>query len=260
MSPLLDYLYESDDDEAQQSSFVNPNNEYTKCVSIYYEHIILPSDTFQGICLQYKVIPTKLRQLNKFSGNSLSLAPKKLIIPKLLHALGSIRVQDRTTEEYKIHYIMSCFEFIDYKESKEYCEIHEWDTQKVVECISHDFDCNTCEGRGYSAGYLRKRDSFLKGRQKEEESKENHYNLRIQDMDFSVLQKRTDGALLLDLNRLKKIIMSKPLRNRDGAGDNMNASEFDIEMKDFSNLSQSSSGDIGAHEPLEVLRKQALCS
>lgn len=44
----------------------------------YYQHIILPSDTIQGICLQYRVSPVILRQINTFSSSSLLLAPKKL--------------------------------------------------------------------------------------------------------------------------------------------------------------------------------------
>eukprot|EP00979_Chaetoceros_neogracilis_P013141 scaffold3704_cov271-Chaetoceros_neogracile.AAC.5 len=267
MSPFLkfEYLCESDDeDESQKPSCGNRKDYSNICASIYYEHIILPSDTFQGICLQYKTIPTKLRQLNKFSGNSLTLAPKKLIIPKLLRALGSIRVQDRTTEEYKIHYIMSCFEFIDYEESKAYCEIHEWDMHKVVECISYDFDCSNCEGRGYTVRQKRKLGTSLKGRQEligrqeEDECKENHYKLRIQDLDFSVLQKRTFGSLHFDLNRLRKsmtVSTSKTSQNVGDTGDQMFSFEIGIEMKNLS-FGQSSSEDIEDSESSESCEKK----
>jgi hypothetical protein len=71
----------------------------------YVEHVILPSDTFQGICLAYKISATRLRQVNHFSGNNLSNAPKKLIIPLTKKALrsGFIRVQDKESQEYKLH-------------------------------------------------------------------------------------------------------------------------------------------------------------
>lgn len=72
----------------------------------YVEHvIILPTDTFQGICLAYKISATRLRQVNHFSGSNLSIAPKKLIIPLTKKALrsGFIRVQDKETQEYKLH-------------------------------------------------------------------------------------------------------------------------------------------------------------
>jgi len=45
------------------------------------EHWIQPSDTFQGICLQYGITSTQLRQANYgFSGTNLSLAPNPLKI------------------------------------------------------------------------------------------------------------------------------------------------------------------------------------
>jgi LysM repeat protein len=71
----------------------------------YYEHVILPTDTLQGICLAYKVSSTRLKQANHFSGGSLLLAPKKLLIPVSKQALrsGFIRVQDTDAKEYKLY-------------------------------------------------------------------------------------------------------------------------------------------------------------
>jgi len=49
----------------------------------YVTHTVELSDTFQGICLKYKVSPTTLRKLNGgFSGSTLSLAPHTLLLPK----------------------------------------------------------------------------------------------------------------------------------------------------------------------------------
>ena len=48
---------------------------------IVVEHWVQPSDTFQGICLQYGITSTQLRQANYgFSGTHLSLAPNPLKI------------------------------------------------------------------------------------------------------------------------------------------------------------------------------------
>jgi hypothetical protein len=71
----------------------------------YTEHIVLPTDTLQGICLAYKISATRLRQVNQFSGNSLTMAPKKLIVPFSMQAIrsGFIKVQDQDSREYKIH-------------------------------------------------------------------------------------------------------------------------------------------------------------
>jgi hypothetical protein len=75
----------------------------------YVEHVILPTDTFQGICLAYKISATRLRQVNHFSGSNLSNAPKKLIIPLTKKALrsGFIRVQDKESHEYKLHALIA---------------------------------------------------------------------------------------------------------------------------------------------------------
>ena len=75
----------------------------------YLEHIILPSDTLQGICLAYKTSGTRLRQANHFSGSNLSGAPKKLIIPISKKAIrsGYIHVQNKETKEYKIYAVMA---------------------------------------------------------------------------------------------------------------------------------------------------------
>lgn len=70
----------------------------------YTEHIVLPSDTLQGICLAYGISATRLRQANHFSGNSLTMAPKKLIVPFSMKAIrsGFVKVQDQDSREYKI--------------------------------------------------------------------------------------------------------------------------------------------------------------
>ena len=88
----------------------------------YLEHVVLPSDTLQGICLAYKVNVTRLRQANCFSGNSLSLAPKKLVIPLSKQALrsGCIRVQDTDAKEYKLHAFLAEFPDLSTTEAKAY--------------------------------------------------------------------------------------------------------------------------------------------
>jgi len=84
----------------------------------YCEHVVLPTDTLQGICLAYKVSSTRLRQANHFSGNSLLLAPKKLVIPISKKALrsGYMRVQDTDAKEYKLHAFLA--EFPDFGETE----------------------------------------------------------------------------------------------------------------------------------------------
>ena len=88
----------------------------------YVEHVILPTDTLQGICIGYKINSTRLRQANHFSGNSLLLAPKKLVIPISKKALrsGFIRVQDTDAKEYKLHAFLAEFADLSLTEAKAY--------------------------------------------------------------------------------------------------------------------------------------------
>ena len=86
----------------------------------YVEHVVLPTDTLQGICIAYKVSATNLRRANHFTGHSLHLAPKKLLIPvsgKALRA-GYIRVQETDSKEYKLHYFESEFPDLSTTEAK----------------------------------------------------------------------------------------------------------------------------------------------
>lgn len=86
----------------------------------YVEHVILPTDTLQGICLAYKISATRLKQANHFSGNGLSLAPKKLVIPLSKMALqsGYIRSQDTDAKEYKLHAILAEYRHLTLVEAK----------------------------------------------------------------------------------------------------------------------------------------------
>jgi len=61
----------------------------------YVVHKVTPSDTIQGICLRYHVTATKLRQVNKFSGTNLLLAPSNLIIP-ISKTSGELNSADAT--------------------------------------------------------------------------------------------------------------------------------------------------------------------
>lgn len=87
----------------------------------YVEHVVMPTDTLQGVCLQYKVSATRLRQANQFSGNTLLLAPKKLIIPLSKNGLktGAIRMQDRTTKEFKLQALVAEYTDMGLEEAKQ---------------------------------------------------------------------------------------------------------------------------------------------
>ena len=59
---------------AAKSQSIKPTDEYI-------EHIVLPTDTLQGICLEYNVSAMRLKNENGFSGDSLPITTTKLRIP-----------------------------------------------------------------------------------------------------------------------------------------------------------------------------------
>lgn len=107
-------------DSSENNNYLGPSGKGVLGVD-YVEHVVLPTDTLQGICLAYKIgSSTRLRQANHFSGNSLLLAPKKLVIPLSKKALrsGFIRVQDTDAKEYKLHAMLAEFPDLSMTEAK----------------------------------------------------------------------------------------------------------------------------------------------
>ena len=100
----------------------------------FVEHVVLPGDTLQGICLRYKINPTKLRQANRFSGTNLHLAPKRLIIPLTSsNKAHSIRIQDMESKDCKIHSFLAEYPRLNATEAKAYLELADW---KLMEAIA----------------------------------------------------------------------------------------------------------------------------
>lgn len=101
----------------------------------YVEHVVLPTDTFQGICLTYKISSTRIRQVNMFSGSNLKLAPKKLIIPvqKNLVDVGKIRMQDENSKEFKIHAFLAIFPTMGCSEAKFYLDVTDYNINKALD-------------------------------------------------------------------------------------------------------------------------------
>jgi len=110
----------------------------------YVEHIVLPTDTIQGMCIAYKVSASQLRRANHFSG-TLHSAPKKLLIPLSKQALrtGFIRVQDTDTKEYKLHYFQAEFPDVSAVEAKVYLELADWELKEAVKARKEDQEWET---------------------------------------------------------------------------------------------------------------------
>ena len=103
----------------------------------YVVHTVLPSDTFSGLCLRYKVKAMTLRQCNHFSGTNLALAPSKLLIP-LTTSLEKLNLQDTSSPEYKMQVILTEFPHLASVERKAYLELNDWDVDLTREQIQGD--------------------------------------------------------------------------------------------------------------------------
>ena len=112
----------------------------------YLEHVVMPTDTLQGICLRYKITAVRLRQVNHFSSSSLSLAPPKLYIPVTEETLksGAIKVQDRTSEDFKMMSFMAEMKMLNVSISKKeatfYLDSQGWDVDAALKEARDDFE------------------------------------------------------------------------------------------------------------------------
>jgi len=128
-SPIKDYI-------KLQSKAIDVCPQGCRFGVDYVEHIVLPSSTIQGICLFYNVNATKLRQWNGFSGSSLLLAPKRLIIPQ---KDGQLKMQNQTSE-FKIHKMLYEFPTLKENEVKKYLRLYDWDLKQSIAVAQEDLN------------------------------------------------------------------------------------------------------------------------
>jgi len=112
--------------------------------SDFLEHKIQPTDTFQGICLRYKLTPTELRRANKMLGSNLKLGPKKLLIPLSNVKIANINSRSLTRKE-KTALLVSKVSLITknkltHSEARAYLDMADWDVDCAIEDVNGDFD------------------------------------------------------------------------------------------------------------------------
>eukprot|EP00584_Thalassiosira_punctigera_P001418 CAMPEP_0172530174 /NCGR_PEP_ID=MMETSP1067-20121228/3993_1 /TAXON_ID=265564 ORGANISM="Thalassiosira punctigera, Strain Tpunct2005C2" /NCGR_SAMPLE_ID=MMETSP1067 /ASSEMBLY_ACC=CAM_ASM_000444 /LENGTH=203 /DNA_ID=CAMNT_0013314329 /DNA_START=90 /DNA_END=701 /DNA_ORIENTATION=- len=105
-------------------------------------HEVTPTDTFQGLCLRYKVTPTELRRANRMMGNNLKLAPERLVIPS--NEKNRKLDEREPTKEEKIAALLSKLPLgvrakLSYSEARAYLEIADWDVSSAVNDVNEDF-------------------------------------------------------------------------------------------------------------------------
>lgn len=119
---------------------VNQNDDENTTTNGVLYHEVSETDTFQGICLRYKVTPTELRQANKMLGSNLKLAPEKLIIPTN-DKNQKLRVREPTKEEKIASLIaeVSRVTKLSYSEARAYLELADWDLNCAVGNVKDGF-------------------------------------------------------------------------------------------------------------------------
>lgn len=97
------------------------------------DHVVMPSDTLQGICLKYRVSAVALRQYNNFSGTAFR-SKKSLRIP--LEAGMPVAYQ-APTEEVILQKFMNMTNE-GREEAKFYLEDHRYDLMEAVAALNGD--------------------------------------------------------------------------------------------------------------------------
>lgn len=150
-------------------SFDNNGNRY---------HEIQTTDTFQGICLRYKVTPTELRRANKMvlmdsnltlhtklvipsstatSSFSSSSSSSPMISKKKQHQHGvdqgeAEKIATLLSKISSYHYSSSSSSHsrsgttstkVSYSEARAYLEIEDWDVNRAMESVCEDFGWST---------------------------------------------------------------------------------------------------------------------
>lgn len=98
-------------------------------------HHITPSDTFQGICLKYKIKPNELRRANNFTGENLNLVPNPLMIPcKNVMDSGAIAEQvEPLTQSEVVELLLKECRSMSRSEARAYLMLSDWEFTEALE-------------------------------------------------------------------------------------------------------------------------------
>lgn len=120
----------------------------------FLQHKVEPTDTLQGICLRYGITPVTLRQVNKFSGSNLMLAPTILTIPLKRSAGGKlggggggggVMSAERKKQSDINQFLLALRKFqssetaISTKEALSYLEMNDGNVEMAIEDAKNDF-------------------------------------------------------------------------------------------------------------------------
>jgi hypothetical protein len=128
---------------------------------------VLPTDTFQGVCLRYRVTPTELRRANKMltmtgSSDFLKLAPEVLVIPLNGSKNSNAQLPDDAhvgrgrgpTKEEKIatlvhgaSRVVTTKDELSYSEAVAYLDMADGDVDRAITNVRKDFGWSAEEGK-----------------------------------------------------------------------------------------------------------------
>lgn len=106
------------------------------------EHIVMPIDTLQGLCLQYHVQAIDIRRMNMFSGNNIQMK-SKLLIP--INAGLAIRPQIETEE-----IVLQKFKNMTQEQTQEarlYLDEHKWNLESALDAWKSDNNWEATESK-----------------------------------------------------------------------------------------------------------------
>ena len=115
-------------------------------------HEVLPTDTFQGVCLRYGVTPTELRRANRMlmTGSDLKLAPEVLVITsndENAQHPDDARVgwRRRPTREEKIATLVHrasrvAKDGLSYSEALAYLDMADGDVDRAISNVREDIE------------------------------------------------------------------------------------------------------------------------
>lgn len=116
--------------------------------ALFVEHLVQPTDTFEGVCLRYKVSPTELRQANEFTGSNLYMAPNPLKIPRRATAVTSANatlisegngvVPRALTTDQVVRILLKKCPTMSKSEATAYLELNEWGIADAIANAQED--------------------------------------------------------------------------------------------------------------------------
>jgi hypothetical protein len=134
-------IREDDNDKTSNTNTSMTLDDTSSSSSPFIDHKIESSDTFQGICLKYKITPLELRRANGgFSGQNLQLVPNPLKIPRSNYNIltTSAEATPINTEKDAVSILRRKCHGMSASEAKAYLMLSDWNLTEAIENAKED--------------------------------------------------------------------------------------------------------------------------